>query len=228
MYKKTKINWLLIYFTLCFTNQYLYAQSGSFGNTFVPGGGETAVHNDQHDFQVGGTGVLPGLVGTERKAPLGILSFVGTATWINASNAAHVDGYVRSYKTTSFIFPTGDNGSYRPAAISAASLTTPVDAAYFGVNPSNAITTSIKGGNEPILPSGGPFSTTALGTGITAIDNVEYWDINGTNATKISLTWNSTSAVGTLTNNNLANLTIVGWDGSKWVEVPSTFDATSI
>ncbi len=228
MYKITKINLLLLCLLLCLVNLESLAQSSSFGNTFVPAGGETAVHNNQHDFQVGGTGVLPGLVGTERTSPMGYLSFVGTATWINASNSAHVDGYVRSYKTSSFIFPIGDNGVYRPAGVSVASFTAPTDAAYFAVNPTNAITTSLKGGNEPALPSGGPFNTSSLGTGISAIDNLEYWDINGTTPAKITLTWNTTSAVGTLTGNSLANLTIVGWDGSKWVEVPSTFDATSV
>jgi hypothetical protein len=57
---------------------------------------------------------------------------------------------------------------------------------------------------------------------------VEYWDVNGTVASNISLTWNSASTIQSLTAEKLSNLTIVGWDGSKWVKIPSAVDVTSI
>jgi hypothetical protein len=203
-------------------------QSGSFGNTFIFSGAEMGVIGVQHNFQNGGSGVLAGIVGTERTSAQGYLSFSGAASWTGAADNAHVDGYVKTYMTTAFTFPIGDNAKYRPAAVSIASVASPADAAYFGVSASTAITTSLKGGNEPILPTGATFSTASKDVNLSAVDNVEYWDINGATSAKITLTWDANSAVGTLTSSNLSSLTIVGWDGSKWVVIPSTVDVTSL
>ncbi len=201
----------------------LYAQSGSFGNTYIFSGGEMAIINVQHNFLNGGSGVLPGTVGTDRIAIQGFLSFSGTASWIGASNDAFVDGYVRTYETGTFIFPIGDNNVYRPAAVSSASTTDPANAAYFGVSATSAITSSLKGGNEPVLPSSGPFDTALKADNVVAVDNLEYWDINGTAAAKISLTWVAANSY-----TNLSTITILGWNGSQWVVLPSTVDTTSI
>jgi hypothetical protein len=62
-----------------------------------------------------------------------------------------------------------------------------------------------------------------MGAGVLSVDNVEYWDINGAESAKITLTWDATSAIGSLT-----SLTILGWNGSQWVAIPSTVDATSL
>jgi hypothetical protein len=205
-----------------------FGQSGSFGNTFVFGGAEMGIISVQHNFQNGGSGVLAGIVGTERTSAQGYLSFSGAASWAGAADNAHVDGYVKTYMTTAFTFPIGDNATYRPAAVSTASFASPADAAYFGVNASTAITSSLKGGNEPILPTGGVFNTSSKDATISVVDNVEYWDINGSSAAKITLTWNGNSGVSALTGGDLSLLTIVGWDGTKWVKIPSTSDATSL
>jgi hypothetical protein len=203
------------------------AQQGSFGNTFIHSGGEMTLFG-LHNFQNGSTGVLPGIVGTERTIPVGFVSFGTGSSWIGSNATNHVDGYVRSYLTGSLIFPVGDNGVYQPVMLSASSSTSPADVAYFNVSASNAITTSLKGGNEPVLPMGGVFSTTSKDANVASVDNVEYWDINGANPAKITLTWDANSAVGTLTSSILANLSILGWDGTKWVKIPSTVDVTSI
>ncbi|MFI0425313.1 MAG: HYR domain-containing protein, partial [Flavobacterium sp.] len=205
-----------------------WSQSATQGNTFVFGAAEKAVHTGNHSFLNGGTGTQPGIIGTERTGPNGYLSFVGTSTWSGATNATHVDGYVKTYQTGAFTFPIGDNGMYRPAAVSAATALAPANAAYFGVNPSTAITSSLKGGNEPILPSGGPFSSLNMAVGVTKVSTNEYWDINGTTAAKITLTWNAASDITTLTTSNLLGLTIAGWDGTQWVNIPSTIDATAL
>lgn len=212
----------------CASSGGLYAQSGSFGATYVYSGAEMAIVNVSHNFLSGGNGAMAGIIGTDRVSPQGYLSFVGTASFIGASNTNHVDGYVKTYQSGSFIFPIGDNGIYRPAAVSAASSIAPSDAAYYAVNPSTAITSSLKGGNEPPLPSGGLFSNTANANDVTNVSSREYWDINGTTSAKITLTWELASDVTAITGSSLSRLTIVGWDGTKWVAVPSTVDDISI
>ena len=125
--------------------------------------------------------------------------------------------------TSAFTFPIGDNNKYRPAAISTATLANPADAAYFGVGGTTAITSKLRGGNEPVLPLSGPFNTTLLGPGVGSVDDVEYWDINGATAAKITLTWDTASAITSLT-----SLSILGWNGTQWVAIGSTVDLTSI
>ena len=203
-----------------------YAQSASFGSSYAYGGGITSIIG-QHNFQNGSGTISQGIIGTER-ATNSAFGFLQGASWLNANDNAFIDGYARTYGTGAFTFPIGDNGKYRPAAISAASTALPASAAYYGVDPTTAITTALQGGNEIALPTGAPFAISSKGTGVSAVTNKEYWDIKGATAAKISLTWDATSAISTLTSATLANLTIVGWNGTQWVKIPSTVDATSI
>lgn len=201
------------------------AQQGGQGNTTIFSGGQMTFFGD-YNFSTGGGGAQPGIIGTERApAPYGILNFATAANnHTGAGDAAHVDGYVRKLGTTPFIFPVGDNGQYGPFAASGDGTT----GAYFYGDPTTAITSKLGGGNYPVLPSGGPFPTASMGAGVTAVSTVEYWDIDGTNTTPITLTWDLGSDVAGLTGNTLALLTILGWDGTNWVVIPSAVDNTSV
>jgi hypothetical protein len=202
------------------------AQSASFGSSYAYGGGITSIIG-QHDFQNGSGTISQGIIGSER-ATNSAFGFLQGASWLNAADNAFIDGYATTYGTGAFIFPIGDNGKYRPAAVSAASTALPSSAAYYGVDPTTAITSALQGGNEIALPTGAPFAITAKGVGVSTVTNKEYWDIKGATAARISLTWDATSAISTLTSSTLAKLTIVGWNGTQWVRIPSTVDATSI
>ena len=56
------------------------------------------------------------------------------------------------------------------------------------------------------------FSTANKATNVRVVSKKEFWDIEGTNATRITLTWNSNSDIGALTDNSLNLLTIAGWN----------------
>ena len=202
------------------------AQSASFGSSYAYGGGITSIIG-QHDFQNGSGTISQGIIGSERATNSAYGCLQG-ASWLNAADAAFIDGYATTYGTGAFTFPIGDNGKYRPAAVSASTIALPASAAYYGVDPTTAITSALQGGNEVALPTGAPFAITAKGAGVSTVTNKEYWDIKGATAAKISLTWDATSAIGTLTSSTLANLAIVGWNGTQWVKIASTVDATSI
>jgi hypothetical protein len=211
---------------LLIINGLAYAQSASFGSSYAYGGGTTSIIG-QHDFQTGSGTISLGIIGSERPTNSSY-GFLQGASWLNANDNAFIDGYATTYGTGAFTFPIGDNGKYRPAAVSASTTASPASAAYYGADPTTAITSALQGGNEIALPTGAPFAITAKATGISSVTNKEYWDIKGTTATKISLTWDATSAISTLTSATLTKLTIVGWNGTQWVRIPSTVDATSI
>lgn len=199
-------HWLLAGILFC--TSLAFGQSASFGDIYMPSGGEVTLHDIDHSFLSGSTALQPGKIVTDRTGSKGYAGFVGTASWNGASDERHIDGYARSYKTAEFIFPIGHKGLYRPAGVKNASVAQPTDAAYYAENPS-AI-----GSNKA--------ST------IKNLSPAEYWDINGASATSISLSWASTSGITALTESNLTTLTIVGWNGLQWVEIPSAIDATSI
>lgn len=210
--------------------QLLHGQSKSVGNIFISANSNLVIHSGLHHFDQSIENNFSGVIGTVRDENIGIgvISFANDADWINASNFAHVDGYVRSYKSSAFLFPVGDNSRYRPVVVSGATVSHPVDVAYFGVNPSVAITSGFLGGYESVMPLGGPFSTSSLDVGIQGVSSHEYWDINGNQPAQISLTWDSNSQIELLTNNDLSKLTILGWDGLKWVKIDSSIDTNSV
>lgn len=204
------------------------AQEGSQGNTTIFGGAQMSFFHN-HDFVVGGGGAQPGVILTERaEGNFGILNFVGDdLSSTGASDAGYVDGYVRKYGAGPFVFPVGDNGFLGQFAAAADGTM----GAYFHVSPASAVTSNLfTGGNYPALPVGGPFpiGLTTRGPGIKTVSNVEYWDIDGTTATPITLTWDAGSNVTALTGSVLGSLTIVGWNGSDWVRIPSIVDVTSV
>jgi hypothetical protein len=199
------------------------AQQGSSGNTTIFNGAEMTFFGD-HSFVSGGGGTQPGVINTIRTAPFGILNFASSANAATGmDDANYVDGYVRKYGTSPFIFPVGDNAHYGPFAAQGDGTV----GAYYFVDPTSAITSMLPSGNYPILPAGGPFPSALSEDTLVEVSTIEYWDIDGTNPTKITLTWDATSDIFNLAD-SLENLTIAGWNGTEWVKIPSTIDPTSI
>lgn len=202
------------------------AQSDSGGNITVA---SEVVLFGNHNFSIGGGGIQAGIINTIRTVPMGILSFAASASQVTgADDANYVDGYVRRYgiDPVPFIFPVGDNGNYAPFAAQADGVT----GAYFYADPSIAITSKLGDGNYDPLPAGAPFSTASMlteGTGLDKVSISEYWDIDGTNPTKITLSWDNHSNLASMTD-NVDKLTIVGWDGTQWVPIASSFDPTAL
>ncbi|WP_353718618.1 T9SS type A sorting domain-containing protein [Dyadobacter sp. 676] len=140
-------------------------------------------------------------------------------------NDGFVDGYVKKAGSAPFVFPVGDNGTLRPFSIASDQAM----GAYFGVDPGIAVTSNPAGGNYGVLPQGGPFNTGSMVGDLQMVSTKEYWDINGTSPGRITLSWNENSAIAALLGNRaLSKLTVVGWDGSKWVNLTSAVDATSL
>ncbi|WP_254560989.1 T9SS type A sorting domain-containing protein [Dyadobacter diqingensis] len=211
---------------LILTSPLARAQEGSQGNTTIFGGAEMTFFAD-HNFATGGGGAQPGVILTERAAgSFGVLNFSGTnLVSTNASDAGYVDGYVRKYGTGQFIFPVGDNGNLGQFAASGDGTM----GAYFHSDPNTAVTSNLfTGTNYTALPSGGPFATTSTGANVDVVSTVEYWDVDGSSTTPLTLTWDAGSNIAGLTGSQLTKLTIVGWNGTQWVAIASKVDVTSV
>ncbi len=206
--KLNKIKSILILVLLVVVTITTNAQGLTQGNLYVHDNGEMHVAANNFEFSATGTSQ------TSRTATIyGKLSFSATATWSNATNGHHLDGYARTYLNGArFIYPIGNGGVYAPAAAKP-NVATGVDAAYWRTNPATATLPAALG--------------STLDTSVKAISNVEFWHIIGSK-TEISLTWRASSNIATTLTNSLSDITIAGWDGSKWVSVDSEVDATSI
>ena len=98
------------------------------------------------------------MIYTERTLQQGFVSFSAGTSWTEATDKNFVDGYVRTYIPSFFVFPVGDNGRFSPVAVSASSASSPSFAAFYGVSPNNALTSNYSGGGLLSLTCWSPFS----------------------------------------------------------------------
>jgi hypothetical protein len=203
LFQKTKSfsTYILLIF-IFFKFNTLQAQVQNDGELYINDNSVIYVEGENFNFGIGSTTT------TRTKLDYGVLSFSKGALWSGANDLHFVDGYAQTHSNTPFILPIGQTGFYAPIQV-IPSTTDGVDAAYFRSAP-NTI--------------GG-----ILDASISSISSVEYWDIKSTGVrTGISLSWRATSAISDLTSSSLPKLTIVGWNGSAWVTIPSVIDEYSI
>ncbi len=137
----------------------------------------------------------------------GKLIFGPGVSTTGASDTYFLDGYASRSAIGQFLFPVGQT-LYAPVQLST-STTDEVDVAYYRASAAGLGAT--------------------LDSSLESISTTEYWNINGTNLATITLTWRDSSdltAIGVAS--STSNLTIVGFDGSKWVKITSTVDDKSI
>ncbi len=196
----TKLSLLLFVLAI----QYNTAQTVNNDRLFINDGGEFHVAVGSYTF-----GNSPAETKTTKgTSNYGVISFAQGVTWSGASDSHFIDGFARYYGNDYFLCPVGNNAVYAPAGIDA-NNTGGTDVAYFRNNPTT-------------------LSATVDAT-IESISNTEYWKVNGSGSAKISLTWRASSGISSLLlTPSLTYLTIVGFDGTKWVEIPSFYDINSI
>lgn len=79
------------------------------------------------------------------------------------------------------------------------------------------------------MPFGAPLPTNSKDVNVGKISTKECWDIDDTLATRITLTWNKESEIDALIDNGSSSkLFIVGWNGTKWVNIPPIIDTNAL
>lgn len=180
----------------------VFAQVQNNGNIYIADSGQMHIASGSFEF-----GPVAGQTLTSRAINYGVISFASNASWNGASNDRYLDGYTRYYGNSAFIAPVGQSAIYAPVKIIPSS-TSGVDVAYFRSNPSSI--------------------GSSLASNVASRSTVEYWVIKGEGAAKISLTWRASSGIESmLLTPSLTYLTILGFNGSAWVEIPSFFDTIS-
>jgi hypothetical protein len=150
-----------------------------------------------------------GIVTTQRTTPSIEFKFGDNATYTNASDTRHIDGYCGKYGADNFMFPVGDPRWLRPIGVS--NLSSNVDTfsgAYFRGNPTAAI-----------LPIGAPFPISIRAPQLSKVSNTEYWDMSGASDAILTLTWDANSLIDNLVDGQIDKLVVAGWNGAQWVNL---------
>lgn len=128
------------------------------------------------------------------------------ATTSNASDASHVEGYMRKVGNDAFTFPSGHDGFHAPLGITApGSATDQFECRYFNDMPHDA-----------------GFDSSAHDPTFLYISKVEYWQLNRTNGAStptVTLSWDDPRSGGV---GNTALLLFAAWDGSNWDDLGSS------
>ena len=180
-----------------------YSQFSSRSGVGVLEGSSMSFFNNHH-FDYGGIFASPGVItGSRTVGKCGLTYFNNGSSWTNADELQYIDGYVVNATGQSFTFPIGHNANYKPLALTGSTSAT--TAAYW-----NRDVASVTGTNT--------------NTAIAAISSVDYWEASGSDAAILTLSWDAASNIAGLTGSTMANLSIVGWNGSSWDVIPSKVD----
>ena len=147
-----------------------------------------------------------GRVTTDRSDLTHFLHFLNGSSVSAEGDTMRVNGYAAWSGAGYFVLPTGSSTKTGKVGL-AGSCGSLFKAAYFKGNPGSAS-----------LPTGAPFSTSSLGAGLYGVSALEYWDVDGADSTAITLFFDASSNLSTSLE-DIANLVVAGWDGTKWVSL---------
>lgn len=145
---------------------------------------------------------INGVVYTEESTNPNKVIFGKNSSWKQKNNSSFIDGSVRTEIKERFLFPVGNNGKYRPLGLS---ISENAVVSYKNRKPMN--------------------ETWVDSTKVKVISPIEYWEVSSVNDSKITLVYDqSISGLRDLDEAAVNRLTIVGFDGYRWIRIPSVID----
>jgi len=111
-------------------------------------------------------------------------------------DARHVNGWVKKFGSTNFVFPVGNGTVERTVALSNLSASSEFNARYLATTP----------------------NPTLLQLPLRAVDPYEYWPLTRTSGgtAQVTLNWDRSKVY--FPNYILPDLVVAGWSGSLWVD----------
>lgn len=164
---------------------------------------------------------------TDRTATPGYFSVINSAAYTGCSDAANINGYIKKYGNTAFIFPVGNGSDLRTLEISAPANSTDAYAtAWIAGDPSNT--------NDPTTPGSGLHPVNAVKAPVVSVSPVGQWDWQvgdagslGTGTTGTGNGLKITVSIPDLSTFAMAgSLRLVGWNGTEWIDLSGTATAT--
>jgi len=187
--------------------------SGAFAPTFF----DTEIANSTGVFletginNLNNTNFIIGDFLTPRNQSNAYYNLLQNAFYVGDNDISKVDGYTAMTQQQNFTFPVGDNQQLRPLILSSEIENPLAKCAYFYENP----------GRPPSLDTS--FDTQIKAKDLGFISTTEFWRLEGSVPSSISISWNERSDIGALTD-NVNNIMVVGWSKAarQWVRLGST------
>ena len=131
-------------------------------------------------------------------------NFIDSAFNVGEANNSKIDGYAAITDKQSFTFPIGDAGQLRPLIINSQGVNMFAKCAYFFEDPNNPA--NFPGFNTEIRPQT-----------IAAISEQEFWRLEGTVSSTVTINWNARSNLAAIAE-DVNSITIVGWSNvlNRW------------
>lgn len=164
---------------------------------------------------------------SERTNKPGYFSAVENANFIEYSDAAHIDGYVKKYGNSGFVFPVGNGKTLMAFEMSAPEKSTDAYAvAWIEGDPSVSL--------DPTEPFSGKHPIQSFAGEITQVSAIGQWDwqVGSSENLGVGTTGNGNGLHIKITTPDLRNfaktseLRIVGWNGVQWIDLSGQATAT--
>ncbi len=154
---------------------------------------------------------IAGNINTLRTQPNVFLNFFSDAFYTGTTDVAKVNGYVAVENAQNFTFPTGDAFQFRPLIINSEDINTVSRCAYFFEDPNVASSFD------------NSFNTDLKSNLLANISTTEFWKLEGSIPSTISLNWNDRSALSAFTG-DINSIVVVGWSktGRRWLSLGKT------
>lgn len=126
------------------------------------------------------------------------MEFLRDAFYVGESDLAKINGYASVTEQQAFTFPVGDEAQLRPLILNSEGLNPVARCAYFRENAANA----------SAFP---PFNTEIRPRTIGAISAREFWRLEGSVQSTITLSWNEQSDLPAIAG-EVSQITLMGWN----------------
>ncbi|WP_282051074.1 gliding motility-associated C-terminal domain-containing protein [Maribacter aquivivus] len=176
---------------------------------------EVAVDNDLYvDNTVdvlNNANLIAGDIITSRVASEVNINFLNNSFYIGEGDNTKVDGYAAMSKKFEFTFPIGQYGKLRPLSIESISSNDYAKSAYYYEDP-----------NTPSVFNTS-FSTFIKENEALSISEYEFWHLESTIPSKVTLTWDEESNAY-LFGETIAEIKVVGWSviDNIWIDLGNT------
>ena len=187
---------------------------------FNNGTGNTMAITNTQGIQISGQAQFDnGITTTVRNnINAGALHFAHDATYTGGTtDVQHIDGYVSKTGNTAFTFPVGSGTDLRTLSISApVSALTEISTAWFAGDPGTVTDPS----------DAAVHSITAFAAPIQSVSSAGFWDWIPVAGSDDGLT--VTVSIPDLSASSVlpADLRLVGWDGTQWIDLSGSGNAT--
>jgi len=151
------------------------------------------------------TNFITGDFRTNRAQPENFYEFLQDAFYVGESNISKVDGYASMSGQQTFTFPVGDDQLLRPLILNSDSPNPITKCAYFFEDPNSS----------SAFP---PFNTQIKARSVDAVSNVEFWRLEGSIRSKVTLNWDSRSNLPAIAQ-DVGNVLVMGWNkiARQWI-----------